>query len=228
MKNIFAFICAIAILTQLATAFLLAQNEQKENIKYQWAFVCRSGDAVKKTAGIITRDTVLNSGDQFKFFVNAEKQTYVYIIYKSSTNEISLLFPYSVEMYDQSYIPEKNYYIPKGREWFTLDKETGEETFYILASSERLTELEKKLAQHGNAEPINKMELAKAVVSEIKNIKKHYRVFSTPVERPVSIAGNVRGTKEPPLDPMRLDIATLASEISAVNFFSKTITIDHK
>ena len=210
-------------------SFIVAQDAApKENVEYKWAFVARGGEAGKRHIGIVTRDTSMMTGDEFKLFVNLVKPSYVYVVHKSSRNEVTLLFPYDLGMFEKELKLDKNYYIPKGRDWFKLDKNDGTETFYILASSERLTDLEKNLQSFLSATAEKKSDAAVLVVSEIKDIKKRFRTFSTIAERPISIAGNVRGEQHAPIDPDRVDVATLATEISANNFFTKTITIDHK
>jgi hypothetical protein len=211
------------------TALSFAQETVPEsNVQYNGAFVARSGAAGHRLLGIVTKDTTLKSGDQFKMFVNLSKMSYVYVVHKSSNNAISLLFPYAGADFQKDYSLDKNYYIPKGRTWFTLDKNTGTETFYVLASSERLTGLENLLAAYAQADSAKKSDAASLVMNEIKETKKRFRTFVTLAERPIGIAGNVRGEKPKEIDPDRIDIATLATEISANNFFSKTIAIDHK
>jgi len=210
-------------------AFMVAQDAPPaENVQYKWAFVARGGEAGKHHIGVVAKDTSMVTGDEFKLFVNCAKPSYVYVVHKSSRNEVTLLFPYDLGMFEKDVKLDKNYYIPKGREWFKLDKSTGTETFYILASSERLTDLEKDLQLFFNASAEKKSDAAALVVSEIKDIKKRFRTFSTLAERPISIAGNVRGEETKAIDPDRIDVATLATEVSANNFFTKTITIDHK
>jgi len=198
------------------------------NIHYNWAFVARGGEAGSRRIGVVTKDTALKSGDEFKLFVSLVKPAFIYVIHKSPGNELALLFPYDSTMFEKDYKLDKNYYIPKGREWFRLDKNTGTETFYILASSERLTNLENDLRTYFTSSADRKLDAANFVVNEIKDIKKRFRTFATIAERPISIAGNVRGEKQSAVDPDRVDIALLASEILANNFFSKTISIDHK
>ena len=220
---------ALLVVSVLCATVVVAQEAgQESNVHYQWAFVARSGGTGHHTLGVLTKDTTLKSGDQFKMFVNLSKASYVYIVYKGSGNALTLLFPYSIDMFQKDYVLDKNYYIPKGRDWFTLDKNTGTETFYLLASSERLTSLENLLAEYAKADSSKREEAAAKVVNEIKETKKRFRTFATLAERPISIAGNVRGESKKQIDPDRVDIATLATEISANNFFSKTITIDHK
>ena len=211
------------------TSIVYAQDVPSDNnIHYNWAFVARTGDAGSRHIGVVTKDTSLKTGDEFKLFVNMVKPAFIYVIHKSSTNELSVLFPYDTAMFQKDYKLDKNYYIPKGREWFRLDKNTGTETFYVLASSERLTNLENDLQAYFKSANEKKPDAAALVVSEIKDIKKRFRTFATIAERPISIAGNVRGEKQSAVDPDRVDIAQFASEILANNFFSKTISIDHK
>lgn len=199
--------------------------DSDDNVNYKWSFVAKVGTGDHRRLTTVSRDTALTSGEEFKMMVNLQKKTFVYVIYKSSKNEISVLYPYSFEGQMEL---EKNFYIPKGRSWFKLDKNTGDETFYILASAERLTDLENTLNQYTAAAQEKKKDLAAEVVSVVKDIKKKYRAYSTLAERPISIAGNVRGTNTNSVDIDRIDIATLATEISANNFYSKTITIEHK
>lgn len=217
------------IITSWFSAPVVAQEAPPvENIQYKWAFVARAGEPGHRRLGVITRDTSMMTGDEFKMFVNLTKPSYLYVVHKSSRNELTLLFPYELGTPDKEYKVDKNYYIPKGREWFKFDKNAGSETFYVIASSERLTDLEKNLQSFFGAPPEKKPDAATLVLNEIKDIKKRFRTFSTLAERPISIAGNVRGERRESIDPDRIDIATLATEISANNFFSKTITIDHK
>jgi hypothetical protein len=91
-----------------------------------------------------------------------------------------------------------------------------------------LKDLENDLHGYINASAEKRSGAVAAIVNEIRDIKKRFRTFATLAERPVGIAGNVRGEKQPSANPDRIDIATLATEISANNFFGKTITIDHK
>jgi hypothetical protein len=217
----------IAVLILLTASHLLnaQSDDKKENVNYKWTFAAKVGQGDSRKLVTVSRDTILRSGDQIKLFVNLQRKSYVYVIHRSPSNELTLLFPYSLESQSEM---EKNYYIPKGRDWFTLDKNAGEETYYILAASERLTELEDVLRSYTVAQPEKKKDLAVNVVNSVKEIKKRFRTFATLAERPISIAGNVRGTKTGSIDIDRVDIATLATEISANNFYSKTITVDHK
>jgi len=227
MKKIYvsALLSILFICGQTTVNAAMQNIDTEENVNYKWSFVAKVGTGSERRLTTISRDTILHSGDEFKMMVNLLNKSYVYVIYKNSQNELSVLFPYSA---DSKIELEKNYYIPRGRGWFKLDKNTGDETFYILVSQERLVDLENKLGQYTDAAQEKKKGFGAEIVADIKEIKKKYRTYSTIAERPISIAGNVRGTKTDAVDIDRIDIATLATEITANNFYSKTITIEHK
>lgn len=200
-------------------------QDNKENVVFRWAF----GALVGKSKNLvpITRDTALASGDEMKMYVELKKECYIYVIHNSSQGEIGLLFPESFGHFSGDYKLGKNYYVPKGRTWFELDKNTGKETFYLLAASERLIELEAMIGEYQSAAMEKKADLAKQIVAEIRDVKRKFRTFTTLAERPVTIGGNIRGVDEAD-KARRPDVSTLATEISASNFYSKTFTIDHK
>ncbi len=227
MKIISRLLTFLIILfaSQTVLHAMIQSEDPEENINYRWSFVAKVGTEKNRKIAMITRDTSLRTGDEFKMMVNLQKKCHVYVVHKSSTDELSVLYPYS---FDTESELDKNYYLPKGRSWFTLDKNAGTETFYILASFERLTDLEERLIAYAQASAHQQHELGPIIVAEIKEIKKKYRTYHTLASRPISIAGNVRGTKTEPVSVDKFDVSTLATEISANNFYSKTITIEHK
>jgi hypothetical protein len=204
-----------------------AVQQNDANIQFEWAFgvLARTDSALIPVP--ITHDTVLKSGDEIKMMVKLKKDCYVYVVYYDSKGEISLLFPKGLRQFQADYATEKNYYIPMGRKWNILDKNTGTEKFFIIASVERLLELEIKLGNYFSTDPAKRQPLAEEVVSEIREARKHYSTFATIAEKPLTIGGNIRGTEK--LEKLRRpDVADIAVQISANNFYFKTITIDHQ
>jgi hypothetical protein len=203
-----------------------SQPQPEANLQFQWAF-----GALKKANGskfeAIARDTVLKTGDQIKFFLNVDKNCFVYLIYSSSQGELSVLFPYRFKLRSNEYTVAGHHYIPGGNQWFELDEHTGEEKFYLLASANRLMPLEALINDYESADAAKKPSLSRAVLAEIRKLRKEHLKFKTYAERPVNIIGNLRGTeKAETAEPQ--DIAKFAVEISADTFYSRTFTIDHK
>ena len=203
------------------------ESEQEENIRFLWAFgALKKGEGESKLIPI-ARDTALKSGDQIKFFVKLEKKCFVYLIYHSSQGEVSVLFPYRFEQLSRGYPKEAEYYIPQGVEWFELDEHVGQETFYLLASAERLHDLEALINMHETADPAKKPEFAKKALKEIRMLIRENRKFKSFAEKPVTIMGHLRGSEKVELQGTP-DVTTLAVEISGSKFYSRTFTIDHK
>jgi hypothetical protein len=203
------------------------ESEEEENLRFLWAF-----GAIKKGEGNpklipIARDTALTSGDQIKFFVKLKKKCFVYLIYHSSQGELSVLFPYRFEQLSRGYPKESEYYIPQGVEWFELDEHVGQETFYLLASAERLNDLEALINKYETADPAKKPELAAKALKQIRMLIRENRKFKGFAEKPVTIMGHLRGSEKVELVGTP-DVTNLAVEISGSKFYSRTFTIDHK
>jgi hypothetical protein len=200
-------------------------QQGEANIGFEWAFGALVGKS--KTMVPIARDTTLKSGEEIKMLVKLTKDCFVYLVHQDSKGEIELLFPYKIQQFQNDYKVDKNYYIPPGRSWSAFDKNTGKEVFFLIASTERLLDLEVKLGNYISADASKKQSLAGDIVSEIRSVRKRYSTFSTLAEKPVTIGGNIRGTEKVE-GARRPDVSVLATQISAKNFYSKTITIDHQ
>jgi hypothetical protein len=208
-------------------AFTQTVQQNDANVEFDWAFGVLGYNGKTPVPIPITRDTVLKSGDEIKMMVKMTKECYVYAVYFDSQGDLTLLFPYSIRQLQTDYVVAKPYYIPKGRNWMMLDKNTGKEIFFLVSSSERLLDLEVKLGNYYSADPSNRKPFTDEVVSEIRGLRKRYSTFATIAEKPLTIGGNIRSTDTVKV-VRRPDVADIATQISAKNFYSKTITIDHQ
>ena len=212
--------------SELPTPAVPTVQQNEPNIGFEWAFGALIGKS--KTMVPITHDTTLKSGEEIKIMVKMTKECFIYVVHQDSKGEIELLFPSKIQQFQIDYVVDKNYYSPKGRSWGVLDKNTGKEVFFLLASTERLLNLEAKLGNYFSADTSKKQPMAGDIVSEIRNVRKHYSTYATIAEKPVTIGGNIRGTNEKLEAARRPDVSTIATHIKATNFYSKTITIDHQ
>ncbi|HVN48015.1 MAG TPA: DUF4384 domain-containing protein, partial [Bacteroidota bacterium] len=167
------------------------------------------------------------SGEEIKMMVQLKTDCFVYVLYYGANKEVQLLFPYKLRQFQDDYATEKNYYIPAGRTWIELDQNPGKETFFLIASNERLLDIEAKYGDYISADASKKPAAAEALVAEIRAVRKHYATFATLAEKPISIGGNIRGTEKVE-EKQRHDVSEIATEITAKNFYSKTFTIDHQ
>jgi hypothetical protein len=191
-----------------------AQAQEADNVNFLWAFeaLVAEGNVTKQVP--IREDMTLKTGDQLKMFVELRKPCFVYIIHHGAQGEVQLLFPYNTQQFTVDYQPAKLYEIPPADGWFRLNEQAGRETFYLVASAQRLLDLEKLLDTYAAAQPAEQPQVATNVLTELRNLIKQHR-SSVPPGRPVPIAGNMRRGVE-------------GLEISASNFYSKTFTIEHR
>lgn len=204
------------------------QNQPEEqDICFRWAFgaLVKAGKEFEFIA--IKRETTLKTGDRIKMFVELRKQCFVYVIYHSARGDLYLLFPYDLKQFATDYQTFKKYYIPQGDAWFELDEQVGLETFYLLASARRLQVLERLIREYPSNESAKKHEIAKQILAEVRRLKWQHRKLKTVAERPLQIIGPVR-TLDDAGKVAALDVTSIAVEISAESFYSKSFGIDHQ
>jgi len=204
-----------------------ADVEGGDLVRFRWAFGAIVGPPDDRRLVAITRDTALKTGDRLKMLIELEKPCYVYLIYQGDDGGLTLLFPYDLKQFDDDYEVSRKYYVPRGNEWFELDEESGLETFFLLASSTRLSDLENRLRACENAVDAERPGLQAQVVEEIRMLRKRHKTFTTEAERPVPIGGRVRG-EDIGGSPYIPSIDPIAGEVSAPRFFGRTFTIDHQ
>jgi hypothetical protein len=198
-----------------------------DDVDFRWAFAAMAASDGKTTVQQVTQDISLKSGDQLKMMVELERRCFVYLFHFNSKDGLKLLFPYTLQQFESDYEVHRKYTIPRGDAWFKLDRNAGQEIFYLLASVKRLDGLEKTFLQYESTEPSSRTVAAQAVLDQIRSLRREHREITGPVERPVPIGGALRGVA-PVEDPNRFDIATLADEILSSGFVARTYTVEHK
>jgi hypothetical protein len=196
-------------------------------VGFQWAFGAIVGQGNERKLVPIDRDMVLKSGDELKMLLVPGSNCFIYLIHYDEQGALKLLFPYDLRQLDAGLEVGRDYYIPEGKDWFALDRNTGRETFYLLASPVRLVALEQFLAGYEAAGETKKAEAAGQVIAEIRKVGKDSRQLASRGERPVVIGGNVRGIAKPQEVGVP-DIAALAVDISTTGSYAKTFSIEHQ
>ncbi len=170
---------------------------------------------------------VLSSGDKLKMMIRLRQKCFVYLIHRDSRGDFAMLFPYSLKQFDTDYQTARNYYAPKGEAWFQLDSRTGNETFYLLASDQRLLDIEYTYEKYVSSEESKKQNLAGQILSELNSITATHLASSEEAENLADQGSVVRGFERATgADPT--DVAALAREISFDNIYSETFVVDHR
>ena len=210
------YICAVVVLSLVVPALpgtASAQSSDENNVSFVWAFeaLVAEGNVTKQVQ--IKEDMKLKTGDQLKMFVELRKPCFVYVIHHGARGEIQRLFPYDIQQFTTDYQTSKIYEIPPNDGWFRINEQAGLETFYLVASAQRLTDLEQLLATYAAAQPAEQLPAATNILAELRNLLKQHRASMKP-GRPVPIAGNMRKGIE-------------GIEITAPQFYIETFTIEH-
>ena len=119
-------------------------------------------------------------------------------------------------------------FIPTGNNWFELDAHPGQEKFFLIATAERLDRLEELCARHTALKDKADLQAsADEILDEIKRLRQKNKQLSAPAEKPVRIGGSVRGEK-PSSGQAVPDITSLAAEVTAPGFYTRTFSIEHR
>ncbi len=87
------------------------------------------------------------NGDRFKLIVRTNCECFVYIISIDGSGWAQPVFPLANGRVANPLKPEIEQAFPEGQYWFTLDQYKGVETFFLVASPARRTDIEESLAQ---------------------------------------------------------------------------------
>jgi predicted Ser/Thr protein kinase len=90
---------------------------------------------------------VLYQGDQFRIAFSTSADCYVYVLNVEGDGSTTLWFPHAKIRLSHRCRSNEPYQIPDGSNWYELDRKAGSEQVYLLASHERLTDLERLLGE---------------------------------------------------------------------------------
>ena len=94
----------------------------------------------------------MKSGDYFRFQTKIDKDAYVYVVFQDSSG--------SIESLEKGFIAGgKDLFLPDGNKWYHLDKNTGTEKLYLLASKNKIEDFAKRIEdlKSGGIESIGKV-----------------------------------------------------------------------
>lgn len=200
-----------------------AAGDAPPALRFRWSFCAQVGPPEQPRIVPITGDTALRTGDRIKFFWQPVTACHLYLLHLSSQGKLCLLYP--ADPAAEPPPPERELFIPEGPAWFQLDAHTGREVFYLLASRERLADLEDLIARHLQASRDGAGATVAPVLAEVQRLRREHLPRAAPAERPVRLGGNLRGDGEP---TGARDIRIFATDIAAPGFFGRTFTLDHQ
>lgn len=218
---------ALVILLFIAYPAAFAQTAPgKGDIGFLYAFGAYVGPQGKGKFVAVQNETTLRTGDRLKLYFEPRKDQHFYLLYLSSQGEFTPLFPGPAQ--SSRIARGTKVFVPADSGWFELDAHPGEEKFYLIAAADRLDRLEELCARHTGLK--DKAEISAStdgILEEIKQLKQKHKQLSAPAEKPVRIGGSLRGDQRPGAAAIP-DITSLAVEVTAPGFFTRTFSIEHR
>jgi hypothetical protein len=222
-----AAVFALALLFTAASSSAFAQTSPaKSEIGFLYAFGAYVGGPGKGKVLPVQNETSLRAGDRLKLYFEPRKDQHFYLLHLSSQGELTPLFPAGGR--SSAVARGTKVFLPADAGWFELDAHPGQEKFFLVAAAERLDRLEELCARHtALADKGDAQSSAEAILEEIKQLKQKHKQLSAPAEKPVRIGGSVRGDQRPGAATVP-DITSLAVEVTAPGFFTRTFSIEHR
>jgi len=94
----------------------------------------------------------MKSDDYFRFQTKIDKDAYVYVVFQDSSG--------SIESLEKGFIAGgKDFFLPDADKWYHLDKNTGTEKLYLLASKNKIEDFTKRIndLKNGGMDTIGKI-----------------------------------------------------------------------
>jgi hypothetical protein len=87
----------------------------------------------------------LHSGDMFRIKFELQEEAYVYLLSLDSLGNITKLFPETDTGLPVKFKPHETNIFPEKEKWLRLDKNTGQEALYLLASPEVIRNIDQRI-----------------------------------------------------------------------------------
>ena len=194
------------------------------NLRLRWSMgaVVAVGDSTDYQ--IVEGAVTMSEGDRFRLCAEVVLECHLYVVHVAPSGAVTALHPVK-PVFDGGVGDGREILLPSGGRWFTLDAETGIERIYLVASVERQEELERALATHAAASVAGQSESGAAVRKLLLGLRRSTGNFTRSAEKPVSIAGVVRGAEN---EAQCVSALRHAPIYSAWDLYVKTLTIDHR
>jgi len=124
-----------------AVAVDVAMIRQKQTGKGKEVVLMNDGEVLKDGG------TNKEAGDRFKIVVRTNCDCYVYITSIDGSGWAEPVFPTTGSKTSNPLKKDQEYAFPETGQWYTLDQIKGIESFFVVASANRRTDLEESFAQ---------------------------------------------------------------------------------
>jgi hypothetical protein len=193
----------IVMIGMVILSFHLApcrSHGQSPEIRFSWAVVYQEEGGRAKPIDYGANIVQLQSGDRFRFYLRSNDPCVTYLFLFDAQRDLYLLFPRNLDSPQNDSSPNVLYILPENDSWYFLDDDGGIETFYLVVSRQEQDRLESATRQYliskSDGDGPDDLDIKYAVLDEIRRIIQENSHLSGVAEKPVAIAGELRGVDE--------------------------------
>lgn len=168
-------------------------------------------------------DTVLKENDGIRLLFQSATDCYVYVLFYDSSKIMTLLFPDKYNYYKKNYaVKRMKYFLPDAWDWYSLDNNSGTETIYFIASTSRLTDLEKQLKKLESKKEDQVKKASNDIRNDIKALisEQLTKNYNFQERNAIEIAGVIRAVQN--------DIEKYTKGLIGENLIIKSIIFKHE
>ncbi|MDJ0855768.1 MAG: DUF4384 domain-containing protein [Desulfobacterales bacterium] len=202
-----------------------ANTYGSDGLRIRWVMAGMKVNADPQHPIGISSEMTLHTGDKIKMYLEAVNQCFFYLFHHGPEGKLRLIYPHALPC--EMLASGTRLTIPQGDQWFELDEHTGTETFYVLVSPTPLHSIETLYADYRPDAGANG-DAAARIIAVIERLRLQQRPLTRKAERPVAIGGTFRGSSVSGAETTESLLDHLAEDITAVNVFCRTYTIEHK
>ncbi len=183
---------AVVLAIALGVLWIIAHPDYREPLVLHWF-----GQGQRQLGGQwqdfpLYNGMTMYSGDQFRLSFVLSTDCYVYVVGIDSRGERNILFPSQLIAQNHYCLANRQYDIPDGDNFFTLDENTGQEQLYLLASRTPLELLEGMLTPDA---VVDHQQAALVLDETARQLAQRSRGVEIQPDQRVTITTSVKGRK---------------------------------
>lgn len=195
----------------------VADSAFAEKVSFRWAIMASSTEGM--TALDFTGSPIVFSGTALQLYIEHLNNCHVYLYLLDSSDELTPLYPPQKGYYDYGF-PRGPRLVPPGNSSFTFVPPAGMETLIVIASADRLFQLEKLTEVfRENSDQLGQQKL---LLQEIEDLLTAKDSNSRAVEKLEKVS--VKYQTEEGIEERKFK----ATRVRSANFYGRKLLIDHR
>ena len=209
LKKPLSWVFSLIILTSTAA--------HGADVSFRWAILADKGKGMQPLD--FSGTPIVHSGTALQIYIEHESNCHIYMFLLDSSNELTPLYPAEPGYYNYGFTRGPRF-IPPGDQSFSFVPPAGMETIYLIASEERLFQVERltqEFTEHSNYMGQQKLLLSE-IETFIRDIEKKSR----------SREGREKVTKKTRTAEGIKKSEFIATEVDASDAYGRKLLIDHR